>query len=136
MDLNLKENMMVVYEYFCEDCKIIWEKMYKSPPENPSEPIPCDECGKECKRSYISPPNVKTSMPWEGTGRSDSDYIDSYRRELSDLRIEETKKQANVHTKTGISPYSNITFNKEGLEAAGRIKPLSEEKRKLKEKKY
>lgn len=125
---------MVVYEYFCEKCEIIWEKLWKKTPKNTSRPIKCDQCGGSCKRAYFTPPNAKTSMPWEGTGRSPEDYINSYRRELTDLRVDHSKKQADLDTMTGISPYSNIQLNKEALEETGRIRKLTPEEQEKRDK--
>ena len=125
---------MVTYEYFCEKCEIVWEKMWKKAPEDTSQPIKCDECGGECKRAWVTPPAAKTSMPWEGTGRSAEDYVNSYRREITDLRVDYSRKQANVDTATGESPYTNIQLNKKALEETGRIRKLTPEEKEAKKK--
>ena len=121
---------MPIYEYKCEDCKVIFD-LYCSM-KDMKKYVMCTECGKRAPRcvagqSFSFTMEGKTEKFYRSTGEDTSKAI-----QWHDQEVRNTEKALKFDS--GVSPYSRMSINYDEMEKQGVCKKVSSKEAKARNK--
>ena len=126
-DTHIQDLLMPIYEYMCQDCGVVSEKLRRIADRN--DPFKCPECGSDNTKLAVSVPsiNIPVTDGLRGSGKADMDRVigkdaemrqEYYKREgEKKFKVRKESGQAEIgRTNTG----EYIPLPKKHLEQRGR----------------